>query len=118
VIGFDVGASAEIVTPNTGVIVAKEDKDAFIKGFTKIKSISRQACRERALQFCSVAAMVAGYLALYKAAVTESEQKKGIEAPTDAHLKLNSFNHKKGKDNKAEPIIGSSSGLNNMMERG
>ena len=123
VIGFDVGASAEIVTPNTGVIVAKEDKDAFIKGFTKIKSISRQACRERALQFCSVAAMVEGYLALYRAAVVESEQqkiqqKKDLETPTDANLKLNSFNHKKGKDNKAEPIIGSSSGLNNMMERG
>lgn len=123
VIGFDVGASAEIVTPNTGVIVAKEDKDAFIKGFTKIKSISRQACRERALQFCSVAAMVEGYLALYRAAVVESEQqkiqqKKDIETPTDANLKLNSFNHKKGKDNKADPIIGSSSGLNNMMERG
>lgn len=36
VIGFDVGASAEIVTPSTGAIVAKEDKDAFIKGFAKI----------------------------------------------------------------------------------
>lgn len=36
VIGFDVGASAEIVTPNTGAIGAKEDKDAFIKGFAKI----------------------------------------------------------------------------------
>ena len=123
VIGFDVGASAEIVTPNTGVIVAKEDKDAFIKGFTKIKSISRQACRERALQFCSVAAMVAGYLDLYKAAVAESEQKKiqqkkGVEAPTDVHLKPNSFNHKNGKSNKAEPIISSSSRLNNIMERG
>src|SRR5699024_9864253 len=118
VIGFDVGASDEIVTPSTGVIGAKEDKDAFIKGFTKIQSISRQACRERALQFCSVAAMVAGYLDLYKAAVAESEQKKGVEAPTDAHLKLNPFIHRNGKSNKAESIIGSSSGLNNIMERG
>ncbi|MDN5694963.1 MAG: hypothetical protein L0G68_07805, partial [Psychrobacter sp.] len=101
-----------------GVIVAKEDKDAFIKGFTKIKSISRQACRERALQFCSVAAMVAGYLDLYKAAVAEIEQKKGVETPTDVHLKPNSFNHKNGKSNKAEPIISSSSRLNNIMERG
>ena len=123
VIGFDVGASAEIVTPSTGVIVAKEDKDAFIKGFTKIQSISRQACRERALQFCSVAAMVAGYLDLYKAAVAESEQKKiqqkkDVEAPTVAHLKLNPFIHRNGKSNKAESIIGSSSSLNNIMERG
>jgi len=62
--------------------------------------------------------MVAGYLALYKAAVAEIEQKKDLETPTDVHLKPNSFNQKNGKSNKAEPIIGSSSGLNNIMERG
>lgn len=83
VIGFDVGASAEIVTPSTGIIVAKKDKEAFINGFSEIKHISRQACRERALQFCSVSAMVEGYLALYKTAIAESQHKK-TRHPTES----------------------------------
>ena len=65
VLGFDAGASSEIITPETGIIVAKEDADAFVQGFNEIKNISRQACYERALQFCSVQAMVEGYLDLY-----------------------------------------------------
>ena len=96
VIGFDVGASAEIVTPSTGIIVAKEDKEAFIKAFSEIKHISRQACRERALQFCSVSAMVEGYLALYKAAVRERQAKKSFDNSRNEHLAQSSFtrNHK------------------------
>ena len=69
VIGFDAGASSEIITPETGVIVPKKDKAAFINGFATIKNISRKACRDRALQFCSVSAMVDGYMALYRAAL-------------------------------------------------
>ncbi|WP_201538496.1 glycosyltransferase [Psychrobacter immobilis] len=108
VIGFDVGASAEIVTPSTGIIVAKEDKEAFIKGFSEIKHISRQACRERALQFCSVSAMVDGYLALYKAAIAENQPKKGFANPRDAQLLAQSLfkiNHK------SNSLIGSNSEL-------
>ena len=74
VIGFDAGASAEIVTPDTGIIVAKMDQDAFVQAFAKIQTISRQACRQRAEQFCSVAAMVEGYLGLYKEALQQYEQ--------------------------------------------
>lgn len=66
VIGFNAGASAEIITAKTGIIVDKMDELAFIQAFTDIKAISRQACRHRAEQFCSVAAMVAGYLNLYR----------------------------------------------------
>ncbi len=69
VIGFDAGASAEIVTPATGIIVPKMDKEAFVQAFDDIKNISRQACRLRAEQFCSVAAMVAGYIDLYQQAL-------------------------------------------------
>ena len=69
VIGFDVGASAEIVTPATGIIVPKMDKEAFVQAFDEIKDISRQACRIRAEQFCSVAAMVNGYVQLYEQAL-------------------------------------------------
>lgn len=107
VIGFDVGASAEIVTPSTGIIVAKEDKEAFIKAFSEIKHISRQACRERALQFCSVSAMVEGYLALYKAAVRESQEKKGFESSRNEQLAQCSFTH-----NKSNSSTGSNNELN------
>nr|WP_317198712.1 glycosyltransferase [uncultured Psychrobacter sp.] len=69
VIGFDVGASSEIVTADTGIIVPKKDKHAFIQAFDDIQDISRAACRLRAEQFCSVAAMVDGYLSLYEHAV-------------------------------------------------
>ncbi|MES1964293.1 glycosyltransferase [Psychrobacter sp. AH5] len=70
VIGFDVGAGAEIITKETGIIVAKCDEPAFIKAFEDIKDISRKACRQRAEQFCSVAAMVDGYIDLYRQAVS------------------------------------------------
>lgn len=79
VIGFDVGASAEIVTPDTGIIVPKMDKDAFIQAFTDIKHISRKACRLRAEQFCSVATMVDGYLWLYEQALENRDSAKTQE---------------------------------------
>ena len=107
VIGFDVGASAEIVTPSTGIIIAKEDKEAFIKAFSEIKHISRQACRERALQFCSVSSMVEGYLALYKAAVRETQQKKGFANSRNEQLAQGSFIY-----NKSDSSTGSNLKLN------
>lgn len=66
VIGFEGGASAEIITPDTGIMIPKLAKEAFIQAFADINAISRQACRHRAEHFCSVAAMVEGYLKLYK----------------------------------------------------
>ncbi|MGP9688048.1 glycosyltransferase [Psychrobacter sp. AOP22-C1-C5] len=96
VIGFNVGASAEIVTPDTGVIVPKEDKAAFIQAFAKIKNISRQACRKRALAFCSVATMVEGYIALYEAAVDNRQQQR-LNHQKDAHQTLSTFNNLNGR---------------------
>lgn len=103
VIGFNVGASAEIVTPDTGIIVPKEDKAAFIRGFSEIKHISRQACRNRAVAFCSVSAMVEGYLALYQTAVSKRQQildsngQKSVQASTHADaqesIQSNAQNH-------------------------
>lgn len=83
VIGFDVGASAEIVTSSTGIIVPKMDKDAFIQAFDDIKHISRVACRLRAEQFCSVATMVDGYLRLYEQ-VLESSDNDSVSAQIQA----------------------------------
>lgn len=76
VIGFEVGASSEIITEKTGIIVPKMDKDAFVAAFDNIKAISRADCRRRAEEFCSVAAMVEGYLQLYFATAQKSLQKK------------------------------------------
>ncbi|HBD03479.1 MAG TPA: hypothetical protein DC010_04220 [Psychrobacter sp.] len=74
VIGFDVGACAEIVTSETGIVVAKEDKAAFIKAFDSIKNISRAACRARAKLFCADTTMVDGYLDLYYQTLTPEQQ--------------------------------------------
>ncbi|MER2163420.1 MAG: hypothetical protein ABS921_04765, partial [Psychrobacter alimentarius] len=59
-------------------------------GFSEIKHISRQACRNRAMAFCSVSAMVEGYLALYQTAVSNKQQifdsngQKSVQASTHA----------------------------------
>lgn len=111
VIGFDVGASAEIVTPDTGVIVPKEDKAAFIQGFAKIKDISRQACRKRALTFCSVSAMVEGYLELYQAAVDKRHQQR-LSYQEDIYQTLTTYN---GLNNKTQPLVGSDSETTAMV---
>lgn len=97
VIGFDVGASAEIVTSDTGIIVPKEDKAAFIQGFAEIKHISRQACRERAVQFCSVAAMVEGYLTLYKKTIEDHHRHQRLAHSENVHLSSNAFDTCKHK---------------------
>ena len=70
VIGFNVGAAAEIITDETGIIIDKGDEQAFVAAFDTIKTISRTACRQRAEKFCSVAAMVGGYLELYRQALS------------------------------------------------
>lgn len=74
VIGFDVGASSEIITDETGIIVDKLDQNGFVAAFDKVQTISRRACRERAEQFCSVAAMVDGYLELYDKAISQGSE--------------------------------------------
>lgn len=92
VIGFDAGASAEIITPDTGIIVAKMDEEAFVQAFTNIKNISRQACRHRAEKFCSVSAMVDGYLQLYKKTLQENcaiNEQNSINKQTATFIRVN-----------------------------
>ncbi len=109
VIGFNVGASAEIVTPDTGIIVPKEDKAAFIRGFSEIKHISRQACRNRAMAFCSVSAMVEGYLAVYQTAVSkrqqifESNRQKSVQASTHADAQESTQSNAQNDDVRQTP---------------
>lgn len=109
VIGFNVGASAEIITPDTGIIVPKEDKAAFIRGFSEIKHISRQACRNRAMAFCSVSAMVEGYLAVYQTAVSkrqqifESNRQKSVQASTHADAQESTQSNAQNDDVRQTP---------------
>lgn len=74
VIGFDVGAAAEIITHQTGIIVPKGDQEKFIAAFAHVPTLSRQACRDRAESFCSVDAMVEGYLQLYYEAIEKDNR--------------------------------------------
>lgn len=73
VIGFNVGAASEIITDEVGIIVPKLDREQFIAAFAKVHELSRAACRARAEQFCSVKAMVDGYLALYNQSLGQSK---------------------------------------------
>ena len=66
-------------------MVPKMDKNAFVQAFDNINSISRQACRHRAERFCSVAAMVDGYLALYKSSLKDTVTSQYIGDTHEAH---------------------------------
>ena len=88
VLGFNVGASAEIVSHEVGVIVPKLDKNAFIAGFEQVKQISREACRAWAEQFCSGESMVAGYEALYWQTL-DSERNSELDSGFDHNANLN-----------------------------
>lgn len=105
VIAFDVGAAAEIITDQTGIIMTKFDEQAFVSAFDSIKNISRAACRQRAEQFCSVAAMVDGYLDLYKQALTSNTL---ANVNTMSKLKSMALNNDdiavKGKTNKQKAV--------------
>lgn len=81
VIAFDVGASREIISDEVGIIVPKLAKDDFIAAFDKVHTISRKACRRRAERFCSVDAMVSGYLELYHDTLRQSQPRpQALEA--------------------------------------
>lgn len=79
VIGFEAGASQEIITNDSGIIVPKLDEDKFIAAFDSIMDISRKACRTRAESFCSVVPMVDGYLTCYLNTVNNLVNKRHNE---------------------------------------
>ena len=93
VIGFDGGASAEIITPETGIMVPKMDKEAFIQAFADIQTISRQTCRHRAEHFCSVSVMVAGYLERYHQSLQTDAAVTDINSDHQSAGSRNSFSH-------------------------
>ena len=73
VIAFEGGATREILTAETGIVVPKYDIQGVAGAISKIRGISRSACRERAERFCSHEIMVDGYLELYDALLEQRE---------------------------------------------
>ena len=75
VIAFEGGATREILTERTGIVVPKYDINSMADAILKVKSIERSACRRRAENFCSHELMVDGYLQLYDQILEQSEYK-------------------------------------------
>lgn len=63
---FDTGASGEILTSECGVIAKEKTVSALAEAVTTAASLSRKACRERALSFCHIDNMIEGYELLYE----------------------------------------------------
>lgn len=65
VVAFESGATCEVLTDSTGIVVAKYDVDGLASAIVSVLAIDRSACRKRAEQFCSHERMVDGYLDIY-----------------------------------------------------
>ena len=65
VIAFEGGATREILTEETGIIVPKCNFEAMAHAIVDVANLDRSACRARAKAFCSHEVMVNGYLEIY-----------------------------------------------------
>ena len=65
VAGFDRGALSEVVGP-CGVLVAGGDIDGLAQAIVLAERIDRDACRDRAVDHLSIAAMIGGYERCYE----------------------------------------------------
>ena len=75
VVAFDGGATREILTDETGIIVPKYDVDGLADAILNSVSINRSACRTRAENFCSHHVMVDDYLEIYDELLERKEYK-------------------------------------------
>lgn len=62
---FDRGAAAEIVTERCGVVVKENTVEALAEAIAIAAQKSRADCRKRAVSFCNIDSMIAGYERLY-----------------------------------------------------
>ena len=58
---FESGAAREILTEECGVIASDRTVEALSMAVAKAVNLSRAACRERAMTFCHIDTMIAGY---------------------------------------------------------
>ncbi|AWX43252.1 hypothetical protein HME9304_00239 [Flagellimonas maritima] len=75
VVAFEGGATQEILTHETGVVVPKHSIYGLVKAIHKARNLSRRKCRERAVAFCSSDSMIRGYTNLYESLLTPKESK-------------------------------------------
>lgn len=73
VIAFEGGATREILTDATGIIVSKYDIEAMASAISSVTRLRRSECRKRAENFCSHDLMVKGYLNIYTRLLEEKE---------------------------------------------
>lgn len=73
VIAFEGGATREILTETTGIIVPKYDSKSMASAISIITKLKRSECRKRAENFCSHEHMVEGYLNIYNRLLEHKE---------------------------------------------
>lgn len=78
VVAFEGGATPEILTRRTGIIVGRGDVAAMSDAVRRITGLDRADCRERAEDFCSHQVMVDNYIKLYGTLLEQRERKKSI----------------------------------------
>ena len=66
VLGFARGGLPEVVSPECARLVAPRDVDAAVRLLPEVERLSRAAARRRAVEHCSVDAMVDAYARLYQ----------------------------------------------------
>ncbi|MGC1481626.1 MAG: glycosyltransferase [Chthoniobacterales bacterium] len=87
VIASDVGAAPELLADGAGIIVPAGNPAAFAAAFPEAAHIGRQTCRDRAVEFCGIDAMVAGYEALYAEMMMNQSPFQNLSpAPAHAHV--------------------------------
>jgi glycosyltransferase involved in cell wall biosynthesis len=77
VAAFDRGGIQEVVDEQTGVLALPGDVAALARAISTAASLSRRACRHRAVTHCSMATMARRYLALYRQVLGEARQDDG-----------------------------------------
>lgn len=73
VIAWNVGAAPEIISAKSGIVVPAFKEELFISAIKNISTINRQACRDRAINFCDASIMVKAYEKLYNYSLTEKQ---------------------------------------------
>ena len=73
VASFRQGGIPEILSPACGVLVAPGDSAALAAAIPQAAALSRSAARARAESFCSIDAMIEGYLDLYGSVIRGRE---------------------------------------------
>lgn len=66
VVAFDRGGIPELVTAQSGVLVPPGDVAALVAAIPRAARLPRQQVHEQAVRRCSAAAMLQGYLSLYR----------------------------------------------------